>query len=167
MFTKATEYALRATIFIAQNGSAEKKLGLAKIANAIGSPQSFTAKILQQLTSGKMIVSSTRGPNGGFYITEKSKKLPVSSILSAMGEDEILKKCVLGLKMCSEVRPCPMHFKYKVIKEKLRILFEEKTLQQLAEEMATEATFINNKTNLGDMITNKNIPVLNKLPINN
>lgn len=160
MFLKATEYALRATIFIAQEGSEERKVGLAKIAKAIDSPQSFTAKILQQLTSGNKIVSSMRGPNGGFYITEKSKKLPVSSLLSAMGEDEILKKCVLGLKMCSEVKPCPMHFKYKVIKEKLRMLFEEKTIQQLAEEMATDTTFINNKTNLGDMVTSMKLPVI-------
>jgi Rrf2 family transcriptional regulator, iron-sulfur cluster assembly transcription factor len=47
MFSKATEYALRATIYIAQKSSTEHKIGLEEIAKAIDSPASFTAKILQ------------------------------------------------------------------------------------------------------------------------
>src|SRR4249920_1159351 len=107
MFSKATEYALRATIYIAQNSSEEKKIGIRAIAKAIDSPQSFTAKIMQLLTRDNKIVSSSPGPNGGFYITEKAKKLPARSILKAMDEDGTLEKCVLGLKQCSEVSPCP------------------------------------------------------------
>ncbi len=145
MFSKATEYALRATIYIAQKSSEEKKLGLAEIAKAIDSPKSFTAKILQQLTSGDKIVSSARGPNGGFFLTEKARKLPVRAILEAMKEDEVLKKCVLGLKLCSETQPCPMHTQYKSIKQQLIKLFETKTIQALANEITTGASFIGNK----------------------
>jgi Rrf2 family protein len=145
MFSKTTEYALRAVIYIAQKGSEEKKLGLAEIAKAIDSPQSFTAKILQQLTAGNKIVSSSRGPNGGFYITDKAKKLPVRSVLSIMGEDEVLEKCVLGLKRCSEVNPCPMHSQYKLIKPQLIKLFETKTIQNLADEISSGASVIGNK----------------------
>ena len=145
MFLKTTEYALRAVIYIAQKGSEEKKLGLPEIANAIDSPRSFTAKILQQLTSGNKIISSTRGPNGGFYISEKSKKLPVYSILEVMGEDEILKKCVLGLKQCSEIKPCPMHHQYKLIKPQLIKMFETKTIRDLAEEIEGGTSYISNK----------------------
>lgn len=145
MFSKTSEYALRAVIYIAQKGSEEKKLGLTEIAKAIDSPQSFTAKILQQLTSGNKIISSSRGPNGGFYITEKSKKLPVRSVLAAMGEDVKLEKCVLGLKQCSELKPCPMHSQYKLIKPQLINLFETKTISDLAEEMDRGSSFIGNK----------------------
>lgn len=145
MFLKTTEYALRAVIYIAQKSSQEKKLGLAEIAKAIDSPQSFTAKILQQLTSGDKIISSTRGPNGGFYISEKSKKLPVYAILEAMGEDEILKKCVLGLKLCSEIKPCPLHHQYKLIKPQLVRMFETKTISDLANEIESGTSYISNK----------------------
>ena len=41
MFSKATEYALRATIYIAQKSSAEKKLSIGEIAKAIDSPVPF------------------------------------------------------------------------------------------------------------------------------
>jgi len=137
MFSKSTEYALRAVIYIGQKGSVENKLGLAEIAEAIGSPQQFTAKILQQLTKNKKLLLAVRGPNGGFYIPEKSMNLPARAILESMGEMDVLTKCVLGLYQCSETHPCPMHAEYKVIKQQLLHLFETKTIRQLAEETAS------------------------------
>lgn len=145
MFSKATEYALRATIYIAQKGTEESKIGIGEIAKAIDSPKSFTAKILQALRRDNKIICSVSGPHGGFYMTEKARKLPVRAILEAMGDDTVLDKCVLGLAKCSEVNPCPMHSKYKSIKEKLVNLFETKTINDLADEMLTGTVFINNK----------------------
>lgn len=144
MFSKATEYALRATIFIAQKGTEEKKLSIDEIAKAIDSPKSFTAKILQALTKDNHIISSVRGPNGGFYLTERSKKLPVRTILKAMGDEEVLEKCVLGLKQCSELQPCPMHEQYKSIRKQLKDLFVAKSIQQFAAEIKDGVVFINN-----------------------
>jgi len=145
MFSKATEYALRATIYIAKKGTEEKKLGMEEIAKAIDSPQSFTAKILQSLTKDNKVVSSARGPNGGFFMTDKAKKLPVRIILQVMGEDEVLEKCVLGLKRCSETEPCPMHAQYKAIKQQLIRLFASKTIQQLTDDMEEGAVYFKNK----------------------
>ena len=147
MFSKATEYALRATIYIAKTSTEENKIGIAEIAKAIDSPQSFTAKILQSLAKDNRVVSSVRGPNGGFFLTENAKKLPVRAILKAMGEDEVLEKCVLGLKRCSEVQPCPMHEQYKSIKQQLIKLFTTKSIKQLADEIKEGEVFITNKLN--------------------
>lgn len=145
MFSKATEYALRATIYIAQKSSEENKIGMNEIAKAIDSPKSFTAKILQALTRDNKIVCSVTGPHGGFYLTQKSKKLPISCILKAMGEDKLLEKCVMGLKQCAEIQPCPMHAQYKTIKQQLIKLFTQKTIQQLAADIKDGVVFINNK----------------------
>ena len=97
MFSKATEYALRATIFIAQKCEDDRKLSLDEIDTAIDSPRPFTAKIMQLLTKDGMLVSSTRGPNGGFYLTITARKQPIISVLKAMGEESVLDKCVLCL----------------------------------------------------------------------
>lgn len=135
MFSKSTEYALRAVIYIAKKSNDQKKLGLDMIAKAIDSPKSYTAKILQQLTTGERnIVSSISGPGGGFFMTEKDKQRAVRDILRAMGEDQILDKCVLGLSICSDKNPCAMHRDYKEIKSNLIHLFEEKTISQLAND---------------------------------
>jgi len=144
MFSKSTEYALRAAIYIAQKSSEEKRLGIETIAKAIDSPRPFTAKILQSLTKDNKIVSSVSGPNGGFYMVEEAKKLPVWAVLDAMGEVKIIEKCILGLNQCSEEKPCPMHAQYKSIKQQLIILFQTKTIQQLAEDIKDGEIFINN-----------------------
>ena len=145
MFSKATEYAIRATIFLAQKSSEETKLGIDEISKAIDSPRSFTAKIMQLLTKDNKIVSSVRGPHGGFFLSAKAKKLPVRSVLIVMGEELILEKCVMGLKLCSEVQPCPMHAQYKVIKKELISLFTAKTIQELAAEIKDGVVYIKNK----------------------
>ena len=145
MFSKSTEYALRATLYIAQKGSEEKKIGIGEVSKAIGSPQSFTAKILQFLTKDNKVISSVSGPHGGFYMTNKAKNLPVRAILEAMGEDELLDKCVMGLAKCSEKNPCPLHSKYKIIKEQLNGLFETETILQLANNIKTGDVFIKSK----------------------
>ncbi|MCC7298302.1 MAG: Rrf2 family transcriptional regulator [Bacteroidia bacterium] len=145
MFSKASEYALRATIYIAQKSSIENKLGIDEIAQAIDSPKPFTAKILQTLSKDKKIISSVRGKNGGFYISEKALKLPIIAVLVAQGEDSILEKCVLGLNKCSETNPCPMHDQYKNIKKQLIHLFETKTIEQLAISMKDGEKYIRNE----------------------
>lgn len=145
MFSKTTEYALRATIFIAQKGSEVAKLGIDEIAQAIDSPKSFTAKILQLLSRDNHIVSSVRGPNGGFYLTEKAKQLPIRIILQAMGEEERLEKCVMGLKQCSETQPCPMHLQFRPIRKQLKELFEGKSIQEFASEIKDGVIFISNR----------------------
>lgn len=135
MFSKSTEIALRAVIFIAQKTAEGGNLGLEEIAKGLNSPKSFTAKILQKLTAGNGLISSVRGPNGGFYITDKNRKKPVRAIIRLMEEDEVIDGCVLGLKQCSEVKPCPMHAQFKLIKGQLIDLFENRTIQSLADDM--------------------------------
>jgi Rrf2 family protein len=144
MLSKTAEYALRATIYIAQKATEENKLGLEQVAEGIDSPKSFTAKILQMLTQNDRVVSSARGPRGGFYLTGKARKLPVRAILEAVEEENVITKCVLGLKECSEVRPCPMHMQYKAIKKQLRQMFENTSIQQLVEESNKGTFFVNN-----------------------
>jgi len=146
MFSKAAEYALRATIYIAQKSNETKKLGIEEIAQSIDAPRSFTAKILQLLTKDNRIISSSRGVNGGFYITEAAKNLSVRTVLEVIGENEIFTKCVLGLKNCTEVKPCPMHAQYKPIKEQFIQLFESKTIRNLAEGLVSGKAFIANVT---------------------
>jgi DNA-binding IscR family transcriptional regulator len=99
---------------------------------------------LQLLTKDNCVINSVRGPNGGFYITEKSKQLPLKKILEAINENDLFDKCILGLKKCAETKPCPLHFQYKPIKQELIYLFQSNTIQELSEKADNESLFINN-----------------------
>lgn len=142
MFSKACEYGIKAIIHIAVLSQEGKRVGLKEIAKEIDSPEAFTAKILQILAKNSLI-QSTKGPNGGFELDAKQmKKIKLSDIVSAIDGDSIYKGCGLGLKECSEKRPCPVHDKFKKIRNDLRKMLEETTILMLATDQKNGLTFL-------------------------
>jgi Rrf2 family protein len=118
MFSKACEYAIRAVLYIAIKSIDGSRLSIKEIAKEIDSPEPFTAKILQAL-SRERIISSVKGPNGGFYLAPKAKPIPLAAIVKAIDGDDVLHSCALGLKECSDKFPCPIHEDIKSYKTKL------------------------------------------------
>jgi Rrf2 family protein len=143
MFSKACEYAIRAALYIAAKSIEGSKLGIQEIAKEIDSPAHFTAKSLQTL-SREGIISSVKGPNGGFYLDPKSKPIPLNAVVKAIDGDDILSSCSMGLKQCSDRFPCPIHHEIKSYKNRLRDVMKEKTLQQLSVELAAGKTYLRN-----------------------
>lgn len=141
MFSKACEYAIRAALYISIKSVDGSKLGIKEIAREIDSPEPFTAKILQTLSREK-IISSIKGPNGGFYLDPKTKPVPINAIVNAMDGEDVLHTCSLGLKECSDKFPCPIHHEIKRYKDRLRKIMKEKTVQDLAQELANGKTFL-------------------------
>ncbi|WP_375583466.1 RrF2 family transcriptional regulator [Cyclobacterium xiamenense] len=135
MFSKACEYGIRAVIYIWSQNKRGIKLGVKDICKEIDAPEYFTAKILQSLAR-QNLVSSTKGPNGGFYIDTDQEKMRLLDLVIAIDGDSLFKGCGLGLKHCSEQHPCPIHDEYKTIREGLTRLLSDKSLKELAEEVA-------------------------------
>ncbi|HJW29128.1 MAG TPA: Rrf2 family transcriptional regulator [Saprospiraceae bacterium] len=144
MFSKSTEYALRAIIYLAKNSSPDRKIGITELAQAIDSPKSFTAKILQQLTKDGVLISSTTGPNGGFYLTDAAKKKSLLHVLTLLGEEQTVNGCLLGLRECSEKNPCPMHSQYRLLKPRLLAMLDNKSIEALAREFKDPRVVIHN-----------------------
>lgn len=144
MFSKSTEYALRAILYLAQKSSVELKIGITELSAAIDSPKSFTAKILQKLTKDNLLISSVTGPSGGFYLTDEAKKKSLLHVLTLLEDEGIITGCILGLKECSEINPCPMHSEYKKIKPQLLAMLDHKTIAELASEMRDPKVVIHN-----------------------
>lgn len=143
MISKACKYAIRATVFVASKADQGVKLNVKDIAREIDAPEAFTAKIMQVLNKHR-IITSLKGPYGGFYIEEFQLEQPAIDIVNAIDGMSIFRECGLGLKRCSEVHPCPMHDKFKVARESLRDVFEQTTIGQLAQELKEGTSFIKN-----------------------
>lgn len=142
MFSKACEYAIRATIYIASQSNQGNRVGLKEIAKEIDSPEAFTAKIMQQLTRNS-IVNSVKGPNGGFEIEEKRlSKVKLAAVVQAIDGDGIFKVCGLGLKECSEKVPCPVHHRFKAIREGLVKMLNDTSVLELACNLEQGAAFL-------------------------
>ena len=132
MFSKACEYAIRATIYIASSSSKGERIGVKDIAEAINSPEAFTAKILQQLSKNK-IIQSVKGPTGGFEMSvEQTNTITLGDIVETIDNKLVYTGCGLGLGECNEENPCPLHFKFKDIRKQLKLLLDETTIVELA-----------------------------------
>lgn len=144
MFSKACEYAIRAVLYISIKSVKGSRLGIAEIAKEIDAPVAFTAKILQTLARNG-VISSIKGPNGGFFIDPKSKPVALTAIVRAIdGSDDVLHTCTMGLKECSDKFPCPIHHEIKQYKDHLRKVMKETTVQELANDLVKGKTFLNN-----------------------
>ncbi len=132
IFSKACEYGIRAAIYIAQQSLNEQRASLKDISKEIDSPEAFTAKILQTLVKNK-IIDSVKGAHGGFEIKVKNMpKIKLSDLVIAIDGDLKDKVCVLGLKKCSEVNPCPVHNKFKHIKKDLLEMMADSNLLEMS-----------------------------------
>jgi Rrf2 family transcriptional regulator, iron-sulfur cluster assembly transcription factor len=132
MFSKACEYGIRATIFIASESLDGRRTSLKDIASEIDSPVAFTAKVLQLLARNE-IVDSVKGPSGGFEISRKKmEKIKLSFIVQAIDGDRVYTGCGLGLKACSDKHPCPAHYKFIRAREALRQMLESTTVYELS-----------------------------------
>jgi Rrf2 family protein len=144
MFSKSCEYSIRAVLYIYKNTQDGNKISIEKVAGAIGTPRHFTGKLLQVLAKQK-IISSVKGPNGGFYIAPNAPEIQLSRVVEAIDGPEIFKACALGLKECSEDHPCPLHQQYKGIREQIKSMMENQTVQQLGKKLGEEKVFIKNE----------------------
>jgi Rrf2 family protein len=142
MFSKTCEYGIRATIFIASESFQNKRVGLKDIAQKIDSPEAFTAKILQILSKDN-IINSIKGVGGGFEIPrETMKEIKLAQIVNALEGDRVFTGCGLGLSNCSDDHPCPMHEKFKSIRNELARMLETTNLEELALGIKSEDTFL-------------------------
>jgi Rrf2 family transcriptional regulator, iron-sulfur cluster assembly transcription factor len=93
MFSKACEYGIRATIYVARQSREGRRVNLNGISREIGSPPAFTAKILQLLAKNG-IVRSVKGPAGGFEIDRKKMaRISLSHIVTAIDGNTIYTGC--------------------------------------------------------------------------
>ena len=142
MFSKACEYGIRSTIYIAEQSMLGRRVSLKEVAGAIDSPEFYTSKILQQLSKSN-IINSGKGPTGGFAIdNNRLDRIMLSSIVSAIDGDNIYKGCGLGLKKCSERMPCPVHDQFKKIRGELKLMLERTSVKELASGIMEGLTFL-------------------------
>jgi len=142
MFSKACEYGIKASIYVALQSMEGNRTSLKGIAKAIDSPVAFTAKILHQLAKAGLL-DSTKGPNGGFSIEkERINTIMLNHIVFAIDGNSIYEGCGLGLKKCNAKQPCPVHDKFVEIRSGLKNMIETTSLFELATGLEAGLTFL-------------------------
>jgi len=133
ILSRTSQYAVQAMIYIATKPPGEPVLNR-DIAAHLNVPPAYLAKIMQSLCKGNLLYSY-RGRLGGFCLRENMEKTDLMQILVMTEGVGFTEDCLLGLKVCSDATACPMHTKWKPIKEKIFHLLQEQTLEKLAKSV--------------------------------
>jgi Rrf2 family protein len=116
MLSLTCKAAIKAVIFLASKFEADQKSGIKEIAEYINENEHTVGKLLQRLVKGN-IIKSSKGPNGGFYISEKQMQQRIIKIVETIDGKKVFKECGLSLGKCNDRRPCPLHSEYKPVRE--------------------------------------------------
>lgn len=142
MISKTSGYAIRGIIYIALKSGEGRKIGIHELAEELNVPQPFLGKILQGLVR-RDIVSSTKGPNGGFFLNANTLKTTALEIIDAIDGLGQFRRCLLGLPECSGENPCPLHHHVVNFRDNLVGTLETLTVQELMTEVAEGHAVLN------------------------
>lgn len=135
MFSASCHYGLQAMFYIAAHCREGCNIELKEIAEERDIPKHFLSKILQQLVRQKLLCSM-KGPHGGFRLSRDPATITLIDIVEAIDGVEIFNECGIGLRQCNEKDPCPIHDDFKTLREQVKELFQTKTLEALATDIA-------------------------------
>ena len=134
MLSKSSKYALRGVLYLALNSNEEVKFSPKIIANEIDIPAPFLAKTLQ-LLSRRGLVSSTKGRNGGFYLTTENRGNALISIIDCIDGLDKFQNCMMGLPICSNENPCPLHDKLAPLRQRLVNELSNKSIDEFVDDI--------------------------------
>ena len=102
MFSQTVEYALRAMTFLGSRPTVATTTEV--IARETQVPAGYLAKVMRDLVVAHLLTSQ-RGPNGGFAIARSSERITVLDIVNAVDPIQRIRSCPAGnpfhVKLCS------------------------------------------------------------------
>lgn len=141
MLSLTCKTAIKAVIYLSSKSENGEKSNIKSVSDRINASEHTVGKILQQLAR-KKIINSLKGPTGGFYLDEEQQDQAIIHIVEAMEGDHIFKECGLGLRKCSEARPCPIHDEYKVARELIEKMFREEKVRDLCQSVTKGLAYL-------------------------
>ena len=141
MFSKSTEYAIRALVYLAVNSSPKQRYGVKKIAEDLDFPEHYLGKVLQQLARNN-IISSVKGPNGGFCVDNDAMEISLLKIIESIDGLAFFSTCGLGLHECNDEKPCPIHKDYQIFRGEFYKMLSEKTIKNIKEDIDLGIAFM-------------------------
>jgi len=126
MLSQTAEYALRAVIHLAEHEE-DAPVRVGDMARELGAPRNYLSKILGELVRAG-ILSSARGPAGGFRLAVVPGKLTLSRVVSAFDPVPGRRRCLLGRTRCSDAHPCGAHDRWKSVAEAMTEFFRTTTV---------------------------------------
>lgn len=145
MLSNTCKYAIRAVIYLAVNKGDEKKIGIKEISKELDIPTPFLGKILQTLAKQKLL-TSTKGPHGGFGLTSTFKDISLLNIVEIIDGMDAFDNCLIGMNSCKANHKnsleCPVHSQFHEVRSKMLELFKTETIGRIMDNMTVKGDLI-------------------------
>lgn len=132
IYSKTCEYAIRSLSFFALYPEKESAT-VKEVSRGTGVPHAYVAKIFQCLAHSR-ILTSQRGPAGGYTLLVAPAKLSLLKIVQSL--DDLQRSpfslCIMGLHACDDKNPCPLHDIWAKAKEKMLKTLSSTTVADVA-----------------------------------
>ncbi|MBM3975933.1 MAG: Rrf2 family transcriptional regulator [Planctomycetes bacterium] len=130
MISRASVYAVRSLTFLALQPRGTYHLAR-DMAERLGIPAPFLAKILQPLVS-RGLVDSQRGRSGGFRLALDPAEITLFQIVDAQEHLGKVRQCMLGQAECTDERACPLHTYWKRTSDEYMAILASTSLRDLS-----------------------------------
>lgn len=115
--TTKGRYAIMAMLYLAKEEKSEKPISLLAISEKQGISLSYLEQLFARLRK-ENLVSSYKGPGGGYILNRAAENISVKDIIDAVDENIDLRRCG-GLKDCLPNKPCIGHYLWSNISDKM------------------------------------------------
>ena len=129
IFSKSFGYALRGILYVSL-AEAHTAVQIDEMAEALGIPRHFLAKIMKRLVQHR-ILSSAKGRFGGFSLSEETVHCKLIDVYRVTDHPETLVQCVLSKGVCSAEHPCRLHEKVAPLRTPLNDILYHTTIGDL------------------------------------
>lgn len=138
MLSNTCKYAVRALIYLGKFSGDGEKIGIKKIAGDLDIPTPFLGKILQNLVKQK-ILSSTKGPNGGFGLGKPAEEITLYDIVKTIDGEDFFHNCLISLEPCSthhaSGKPCAVHNQFSAVRAELMEFYSQTSIAKIIADM--------------------------------
>jgi Rrf2 family iron-sulfur cluster assembly transcriptional regulator len=130
MFTRTSEYALQALIYLAQHKD-DWPIPGQRIADATEIPAKYLSKILGDLVREGMLDSS-RGTGGGFWMTREPQEISLHDAVRLF-EPVSSGRCPFGNMDCDKSHHCIAHDRWAHVREVQETFLRETSIRDVIE----------------------------------
>lgn len=130
MLSQTVEYALRATVFLADQSPAPRTIE--QIATVTKVPAAYLSKVMQGLARAG-VVKSQRGLHGGFVLVKRPDELTILEVVDAVDPIQRIRTCPLGIPSHG-VNLCPLHHRLDAALASVQKAFGGTTLAEVLAE---------------------------------
>lgn len=128
---RTTKYALSLLAYM--SSSPDKIYSSEDLHLELNIPRRYLRLLLTDLSKHGFIIS-TRGRNGGFQLSEDTKKVTVARVIDALEGLSNYDTCFFGIEKCVNDKPCAMHHAWSITRIKLMETLEKTTIYELGKD---------------------------------